>query len=67
MSAWGKIHQLGSSRFFHQMLPIDETKFALVGGSHIEHGSHVEVEVYEVTQSGSAKNAGLGRDSKPRF
>lgn len=46
--AWQKIHELENGRFFHQMMPVGESKFALVGGSHMEHGSHMEVEVYEV-------------------
>ena len=48
--AWSKVHQLENGRFFHQMLPVGDSKFALVGGSHMEHGSRMEVEVYEVHQ-----------------
>ncbi len=55
--AWNKIHQLEAGRFFHQMLPVGKTKFALVGGSHMEHGSHMEVEVYEVVNGETAKIA----------
>ena len=46
--AWSKVHQLDNGRFFHQMLPVGDSKFALVGGSHMQDGSQLEVEVYEV-------------------
>ncbi|MDB2687358.1 hypothetical protein N9Y42_09110 [Mariniblastus sp.] len=46
-SGWVKIHQLDEGRFFHQMLPIAENKFALVGGSHMQTGSHFDIEVFE--------------------
>ena len=46
--SWTNIHQLETGRFFHQMLPVGKSQFALVGGSHMEHGSQMEVEVYEV-------------------
>ena len=47
---WHKIHQLECGRFFHQMVPIGESKFALLGGSHMEHGSHLEVEVFQIVK-----------------
>lgn len=46
---WVKTYELETGRFFHQMLPIAKNRFALVGGSHMESGSHFEVEVFEVT------------------
>ncbi|MEL7496548.1 MAG: kelch repeat-containing protein [Planctomycetota bacterium] len=55
--SWSKVHQLEAGRFFHQMLPVGESKFALVGGSHMEHGSHMEVEVYEVVKKAEKKVA----------
>jgi N-acetylneuraminic acid mutarotase len=48
---WAKVHELDAGRFFHQMLPITDNRFALVGGSHMETGSHLEVEVFEVTEN----------------
>lgn len=51
---WRKVHQLESGRFFHQMLPVGEKRFALVGGSHMENGSQLEVEVFEVSSSSAA-------------
>ena len=53
-SGWAKIHELDDGRFFHQMLPVAENRFALVGGSHMESGSHFEVEVFEVTDTVTA-------------
>lgn len=50
MNSWAKSFQLEDGRFFHQMLPVGANRFALVGGSHMEHGSHFEIELYEVTQ-----------------
>lgn len=52
---WNKVHQLDAGRFFHQMLPIGKTKFALVGGSHMEHGSQMEVEVFEIAEEEPAQ------------
>ena len=49
--SWVKIHQLDDGRFFHQMLPIAKNRFALVGGSHMETGSHLEIEVFEVVSA----------------
>ena len=46
-SGWVKIHQLDDGRFFHQMLPISENQFALVGGSHMQTGSNFDIEVFE--------------------
>ncbi len=45
--------QRDAGRFFHQMLPVGETRFALVGGSHMENGSQLEVEVFEVVDGSS--------------
>ncbi|QEG24300.1 Kelch repeat-containing protein [Mariniblastus fucicola] len=47
-TAWQRVHQLDEGRFFHQMLPVGDSQFALVGGSHMEDGSRMEVEVFEV-------------------
>lgn len=59
MLSWNKVHQLESGRFFHQMLPVGESRFALVGGSHMQNGSQVEIEVYEVVKdSPSPSKAG---------
>ena len=46
-STWVKIYQLENGRFFHQMLPVSENRFAIVGGSHMETGSKLEVEIFE--------------------
>ena len=51
MSGWDKIHQLETGRFFHQMLPVNDSSFALVGGSHMQEGSRLEIEVYQLTES----------------
>lgn len=45
---WNPIHHLGQGRFFHQLLPIGQQRFAVVGGSHMEAGSQQDVEIYEV-------------------
>lgn len=55
MSAWNKVYELEAGRFFHQMLPVGKNRFSLVGGSHMEHGSHFEIEVFEVTDSRETK------------
>lgn len=51
LSEWGKVHQLESGRFFHQMLPVGNASFALVGGSHMQDGSQLEIEVFQVVTS----------------
>lgn len=56
-ASWDKVHQLDAGRFFHQMLPVGKSKFALVGGSHMEHGSHREIEVFELTERKSNKKS----------
>lgn len=53
-SDWVKVHELDDGRFFHQMLPVTENRFALVGGSHMKSGSHFEIEVFEVAKLESA-------------
>ncbi len=45
---WELAHELETGRFFHQMLPVGESRFAIVGGSHMEHGSQNEIEIFEV-------------------
>lgn len=50
-SDWEKVYQLDEGRFFHQMLSIGESRFALIGGSHMEHGSQMEVAVFEIGHS----------------
>ncbi len=48
---WEKVHDLeNGGRFFHQMLPVDDNRFGLFGGSHMEYGSHFEVEIFEVSK-----------------
>ena len=47
---WEVVHRLETGRFFHQMLPVGDSQFALIGGSHMEHGSQQEVEVFEVVE-----------------
>ena len=53
-SGWAKVHELKSGRFFHQMLPVGENQFALIGGAHMDTGRHLEVEVFEVSSSAGA-------------
>ena len=47
-SQWEVAQTLESGRFFHQMIPVSDSRFAIVGGSHMENGSQNEVEVFEV-------------------
>lgn len=47
---WEKLYQLQTGRFFHQMVPVGDSQFAIVGGSHMEHGSRNEVEVFSVVK-----------------
>lgn len=46
--SWQQAHQLETGRFFHHMLPVGESQFAMVGGSHMEHGSQQEIEVFQI-------------------
>ena len=55
--SWSKIYQLDDGRFFHQMLPIAKNEFALVGGSHMETGSKLKVEVFEAIATDSPLSA----------
>ncbi len=48
---WQQVGKLETGRFFHQMLPVSQSRFALVGGSHMQHGSNQEIEVFEITDS----------------
>ena len=50
--SWEVVHQLDVGRFFHQMVPAGEGRFALIGGSHMEQGSQNEVAVYELIEKG---------------
>lgn len=47
---WIKVHQLQEGRFFHQMVPVADDRFALIGGSHMETGSHYQIEVFELEE-----------------
>ncbi|MCH2183484.1 MAG: hypothetical protein MK108_15910 [Mariniblastus sp.] len=44
---WHKIHELDNGRFFHQMLPLSDSRFALIGGAHMEIGKIFETEVFQ--------------------
>lgn len=61
-SSWAKIHQLDDGRFFHQMLPISENQFALVGGSHMKTGSHFDIEVFEAAVSAEEQDKEVSND-----
>ena len=50
-TSWEKIHQLEPGRFFHHMVPVDESSFALVGGAHMKQGRFQNIEVYKVIDS----------------
>ena len=50
-SAWEKIYEFETGRFFHHMLTIGKSSFALVGGSHMRYGSYFEVEIFDVVDS----------------
>lgn len=45
---WEKIHQLETGRFFHQMVPLDESRLALVGGAQMESGRIQDIEVLQM-------------------
>ena len=51
-SKWEKVHQLESGRFFHHMIPVGESRFAMVGGANMSEGSFEEIEVFDVIDSG---------------
>jgi len=50
---WAKVYQLDPGRFFHQMLPLGDSKFALVGGAHMEIGKIHELDVFRLHASGN--------------
>lgn len=50
---WEKLYQLQTGRFFHRMVPAGDSRFAIIGGSHMEHGSRNEVEVFSIVKTGS--------------
>ena len=52
MKSWAKIHELGTGRFFHQMLPLTGARFVMVGGAHMEVGKIFETETFQVTENG---------------
>jgi N-acetylneuraminic acid mutarotase len=46
--AWQVVGHTPTSRFFHRMLPIDNHRFIVVGGSNMTVGRFKAVEVFEV-------------------
>lgn len=61
--SWARIHELETSgRFFHQMLPIKEAQFVLVGGAHMEVGKIQETEVFEVLPTADKDVAQLKKE-----
>lgn len=46
-SAWSVVGQTPTSRFFHRMLPVDEKRFVVVGGSNMS-GRIKAVDVFKV-------------------
>ena len=50
-NSWEKVHPLEPGRFFHHMVPVDESSFALVGGAHMKQGRFQNIEVYKVIDS----------------
>lgn len=49
-SGWEKLHQLVQGRFFHQMVPVDKSRFAIIGGANMSEGSQTEVVVMEIVE-----------------
>jgi len=47
-SAWEEVGKLKRERFFHRMLPIDDSKLIFVGGASMTVGKFPEVEVISV-------------------
>ena len=50
-NSWNKIHQLEPGRFFHHMVPMGESRFALIGGAHMKQGRFQNIEVYQLIDS----------------
>lgn len=46
---WKKAGQLGTARFFHRMLPLDDQRMVLVGGANMKIGKIRELEAMTVT------------------
>ncbi|HEV7280452.1 MAG TPA: hypothetical protein VGN57_09600 [Pirellulaceae bacterium] len=47
--AWEVVKQLDNARFFHRMVPYDDTRFIMIGGSNMEFGwKFEEVDVISV-------------------
>ena len=43
---WSRQLQLDQGRFFHQMLPLGDQSFALLGGAHMDEGRIRNIEVF---------------------
>jgi N-acetylneuraminic acid mutarotase len=52
---WELVGKTPTARFFHRMLPIDESHVLVVGGANMESGKFEEVEVLEVQSDGGAQ------------
>lgn len=59
---WSKIHELDHGRFFHQLLPVSESQFAVVGGAHMEIGRPTAIEVLEWSPTGDPGSQPLTPD-----
>jgi hypothetical protein len=47
--AWDVVKQLDNARFFHRMVPYDDSRFIMIGGSNMEFGwKFEEVDVISV-------------------
>ena len=47
-SAWKVVGETPTARFFHRMLPIDERRFVMIGGSNMKVGRIKATEVFSV-------------------
>ena len=46
--SWEIARQLPTARFFHRMLPVDDSHFVMVAGANMETGKFDQVEIVSV-------------------
>lgn len=53
---WEKIAQVSPGRFFHRLLPLGDSKAALIGGASMEQGRFSTIDVVEFGKPNGASN-----------
>ena len=47
---WEIARELPTARFFHRMLPVDDSRFVMVGGANMDSGKFEQVEIVSVAE-----------------